>query len=69
MLIKNDGGPNHAIRTLHNKVGIFSMLLVIRVDKLILIRSLPGLLCLNKVDRTITVLNIELANLALQMKP
>ena len=69
LLIETDGGPDHAISTLKNKLAIFAMFLVTRVYKLIVIRGCPGLSYLNTVERTMSVLNIGLANLALHMKP
>ena len=41
MLIETDGGPDHAIRTLHKKLVIFYLFLVARVDKIIVVRGFP----------------------------
>ena len=44
LLIETDGGPNHVIRTLQNKLTIFALFLVTSVDKIIVIRGCAGLL-------------------------
>ena len=68
MFIETKGGHDHVISTLQNKLIIFSLFLVTIVYKLIVIRSFPSILYLNRVERKMSVLNIDFSNLALQMK-
>ena len=69
ILIETYGGPNHEIITLQNNLAIFALFLFTGVDKLIVSPDCLGILYLNTVDRTMSVINIFLANFALKMKP
>ena len=68
-IVETDGGPDHAIKTLQNKLTILSQLLITNVDKLIVTRGYQGLSYLKTVERKMSVLNTGLSNIALQTKP
>jgi len=67
LLIETYSGPDHDTRTLHNMMTIFSLFLVSGVVKFIAILGCPVLLYLNTEERAMSVLNLGLANLALQI--
>ena len=65
LLIETEGGNNHAIITLQNKLAIFTMLLLTSVDKLIVICGCPGLFYINTAEKKKCHLSIS----ALQISP
>ena len=68
LLLETDGGPDHNTTFVQNQLALFALFLLSGVDKFSAIRGCPGLSFLNTVERTMSVLNLGLANLALKIE-
>ena len=68
-LLETDGGPDHNLKFLHNILSLLSLFILSGVDKQIAVRGCPGLSYLNTVEKSMSVLNLGLANLALMIDP
>eukprot|EP00957_Ditylum_brightwellii_P187826 14301210-Ditylum_brightwellii.AAC.1 len=67
ILIETDRGPDHRPNMLNNMMAIFALFLAYGVNKLTVIRGIPGQSYLNTVERSISVFNLRLANCAVMM--
>ena len=65
---ETDGGPDHNIQFLSNKLACVAFFLMTPIDRLLMIRGCPGLSRRNVVERAMSLLNIGLSGLALNIE-
>lgn len=69
VLIEADGGPDHNLTFLSNKIALLGLFLIGNMDKLTATRGCPGLSYLNTAERAMANLNIGLSCLSLSLDP
>jgi len=69
VLLETDGGPDRNIKFLRNVLSLFTVFLVSETDKLTSALGCPGHSYLNVAERCMSILNPDLANLALSQDP
>ena len=65
LVLQTDGGPDHNITFLRTKLALISLFLSLGLDHFVAIRGAPFGSYLNVVERSMSLLNIGLQNLAL----
>lgn len=66
-LVEVDGGPDHNITHMQVQPHMFGIFLIGGMDKLDILRGYPGLSFLNPAEQVMSILNLGLANMALQI--
>jgi len=66
LVLQTDGGPDHSLKRLATKLALIAMFKDIDLDHLVVLRCAPNGSAMNKVERSMSVLNIPLAHVALK---
>ena len=65
LVLQTDGGPDHLLKQVSTKVALLALAKKLDVDRLVVLRYAPNGSAMNKVERSMSILNLPLAHVAI----
>ena len=66
LVLQTDGGPDHSLKRVLVKLALVAMFIDLDLDHLVVLRCAPNGSAMNKVERSMSVLNLPLAHVSLK---
>ena len=65
-MLQTDGGPDHSLKRIAVKFALIAMFKELDLDHLVILRCAPNGSARNKVERSMSILNIGVAHVSLK---